>query len=74
MTYTHALERLRRQGAAHADDQAVMAGFCEGTLQLLVGAVSPKLVWEGATKKGLTASELLHLCDDPLAVADLMWI
>jgi hypothetical protein len=60
---------------ANCSDAAVMASFCEGVLQLVAGAVSPKLVWEGAQKRGMTALELSNLAArDPRAVAELMWL
>lgn len=62
-------------GMSHADDAAVMAHFCAHDLQILVGAASPQLVWEGAQKKGLTTSQLNAMClKRPNAVHDLMWI
>ena len=73
-TYQDALREARTIGAGHASDQAEMALFCAGPLQLLAGAVSPRLVWEGAQKRGLTAYELAAMCaQDTGAVADLQW-
>lgn len=52
-----------------------MAAYCETSLQLVVGAVSPRLVWEGAQKYGLTYRDLIEWCvDTPLKVVDLQWI
>ncbi|GAA3108413.1 hypothetical protein ACFQ0X_43830 [Streptomyces rectiviolaceus] len=74
-TFATALALYRTKGAAHAPNHALMAGLCQDTIQTLVGAVSPQLVWEGAMKNGLTAKELLHLCNtDFMAVDDLQWI
>jgi hypothetical protein len=74
MTYDDALAELDALGAARASDPAIMAGFCDSALQIAVGAVSPRLVWEGAQSRGMTALELAALCGtDPGAVADLMW-
>lgn len=73
--YAAALKVCRAKGAAHAPNDALMAGLCQDVIQTLAGAVSPQLVWEGAMKKGLTAKELLNLChDDFMAVDDLQWI
>ena len=73
--YAAALKVCRAKGAAHAPNDALMAGLCQDVIQTLVGAVSPQLVWEGAMKKGLTAKGLLNLChDDFMAVDDLQWI
>lgn len=74
MTYDQALTEARKVGAAHATDAGAMALFCDANLQILVGAVSPQLVWEGAQRKGLTFRELAHLAGtDPMAVSNLMW-
>jgi hypothetical protein len=72
--YDEALARYRRDGASKADDAALMAAFCEHDLQLLVGAVSPKLVWSGAQKHGLTALQLTKMTTGPMAVSDLQWL
>lgn len=49
-------------GPANATDAQNMAMFCDTTLQFLVGAFSPRLVWEGAQKAGLTTLQLLEIC------------
>ena len=70
-----ALSRYATVGAARADDVDLMASFCKHDLQLIVGAVSPKLVWEGACKKGLTAKDLMQLAgNDTPAISDLQWL
>ena|SRR5438128_998497 len=75
MTWEQALTEAKERGVSKCSNPALMAAFCEGSLQLAVGAVAPQLVWEGAQKKGLTAKELLHLCNtDVMAVSDLMWL
>lgn len=75
MTYAEALAECERVGASRCSDAAIMAGFCAASLQILVGAASPKLVWEGAQKSGMTALELSGLCvTDANAVHDLMWL
>jgi hypothetical protein len=62
-------------GAAHASDAALMAMLCDEVIQILCGAVSPRLVWEGARKRGLDSRGLIELANNnPSAVADLMWI
>jgi hypothetical protein len=74
MDYNDALARGRAAGAAHADDAALMAMFCDTALPHLVGAVSPKLVWEGAQKKRMSTLELSALANsDADATAALMW-
>lgn len=73
-TYKDALREARTVGAAHASDAAEMALFCAGPLQLLAGAVSPRLVWEGAQKRGLTTQDLAAMClREATAVAELQW-
>jgi hypothetical protein len=72
-TYADTLAAARRVGAAHANDAQLMALFCDANIQMLCGAVSPKLVWEGAQHKGLTTNELMSLTRDPFAIADLQW-
>jgi hypothetical protein len=39
-----------------------MAMFCESVMPRMVGAFSPRLVWEGEQKKGLTALQLHNIC------------
>ncbi|MFD5387915.1 hypothetical protein ACFWMG_23785 [Streptomyces sp. NPDC127074] len=75
MSYEQALAEAEQRGVSKGSAPALMAAFCDGPLQTLVGAVAPQLVWEGAQKKGLTSKELLHLCRaDAIAVSELMWL
>ncbi|MFC9431914.1 hypothetical protein [Streptomyces sp. NPDC056987] len=75
MSYDQALAEAEQHGVSKCSAPALMASFCEASLQLLVGAVAPQLVWEGAQKKQLTSKELLRLCHtDPIAVSELMWL
>ena len=72
--YEKTLAAGQRTGASRATDPRLMAMFCESTIQIICGAVSPKLVWEGARKKGLSANALLALsASAPMEVAELMW-
>lgn len=74
-TYEQALTEAQTAGAVHAGDAQLMAMFCHNNLQTLIGAVSPRLVWEGAQKRGLSMDDLARMCaDEPGAVADLMWL
>lgn len=74
MTYQEALDAGKKIGASRASDESVMAMFCESSLQIIVGAVSPRLVWEGAQKAGMTGLDLARLAStDPDAVHELMW-
>lgn len=73
-TYQEALREARTVGAGHASDPVEMALFCAGPLQLLAGAVAPRLVWEGAQTRGLTTDQLAAMClRDVGAVAELQW-
>ena len=73
--YREALRRGRRVGAGRCDDAAAMALFCEANIQLLLGAVGPQLIWEGAQKQGLTFLQLGKLCStDPAQVEALQWL
>lgn len=73
-SYDEALVVGHEIGARRADDAALMALFCAGPLQTLVGAVSPELVWQGAQNRGLTAAQLGALANrDVMAVSELQW-
>jgi len=74
-TYDDALARYGRLGASKADDAALMAAFCKYDLPILVGAVGPRLVWEGAQSKGMSTRDLAGLAHgDVMAVSDLQWL
>lgn len=74
VSYEEALAAGRAVGASKASDASTMALFCESAIQILCGAVSPKLIFEGAQKKGLTAVQLASLAGrDPNTAAELMW-
>jgi hypothetical protein len=73
--FAAALRRNEIEGAGKCDDPAAMAGFLDSCAQLLLGAVSPRLIWEGAQHVGLTALEMGHLTEvDPETARDLMWV
>lgn len=73
--YKAALAAAKKVGASRATDAGAMALFCDTTLQFMVGAASPELVWEGAQKKRMTALQLHNLAaKNPAAVHDLMWL
>lgn len=72
MNYENTLKAARRAGASRANDAQLMALYCADTLQLIAGAVSPALVFEGAQKSGLTTAQLAAL--KPRAVSELMWL
>jgi hypothetical protein len=73
MTYEQAL-KASRGNIANAEDAVFMAAFVAGTIQTLAGAVSPRMVWEGAQKRGMTTAQLAKMANsDPMAVSELMW-
>ena len=60
--YADALIAGCKVGAVNATNAQVMARFCEDVMQMMVGAFSPRLVWEGAQEAGLTALQLHDIC------------
>jgi hypothetical protein len=74
-TYEAALKRAKEKGVGQCDDAALMAHICKYNIPMLVGAVAPKLVWEGAQTKGLKTKELLEMARrDIMEVDDLQWL
>ena len=75
-TYETTLAEAKKVGAAHASNEGLIALFCDSpNLQQLCGAVSAKLVFDGAQTKGLSYREFAHLAsEDPQAVESLMWV
>jgi hypothetical protein len=73
--FLEAWQAANRVGVAQATDAQLMAAFCADNLQILVGAFSPQLVWEGAQKAGLTTRDLAKLCNDrnTRVIDDLQW-
>ena len=72
--YEATLHAARKVGASKANDAQQIALLCENVLQRTCGAVSPSLVFEGAMKKNLTATQFSKMmADDPQGVEDLMW-
>lgn len=67
--YAEALIHAHQAGFAHASEAEAMAGFCE-SLPLLVGAVSPRLIWEGAMAYRLEAQDLMKIAYD----RDYAWL
>jgi hypothetical protein len=73
--YREALAAADKTGVSRATDAQLMATFCASSIQIVCGAVSPELVWDGAQKSGLTTLELARLAStDPRAVEELMWL
>jgi hypothetical protein len=75
MTYQEALAEAKRVGVSRCSDPALMASFLDANAQILIGAVSPELMWDGAQKTGLTTKALVALIHkDPIEAAELMWV
>lgn len=73
--YAQAIKEASKIGVSKCTDAQLMAIFCDTSIQITCGAVSPQLVWEGAQKKDMTTLELARLAStDPGAVAELMWL
>lgn len=75
MTYEQALAAPTGPGGKgwkYADETSTLAAAAQA-LQYRHPGIAPKLVFEGAQKKGLTALQLLKLGDDWRALDDLMW-
>jgi hypothetical protein len=73
--FAAALQREASMGSGRCDDAAAMAGFLDSCAQILLGAVSARLLWEGAQHVGLTNLEMAYLIHNSPAVAtDLMWV
>lgn len=74
-TYQQALADARRVGAARADDAGQIALLCETAVQSVCGAVAPRLVYEGAMKRGLSGKDFGRLLgNDPQEIERLQWV
>lgn len=74
MTYDEALAEARKTGVGKCSDAAAMAAFCEAPLPILAGAVSPRLVWEGAMARGMKLTDLARRAGDGSTfISDLQW-
>lgn len=75
MTYQEALAEARKVGVRRCSDPARMAQFLDANALILIGAVSPELMWDGAQKTGLTTKALVALIHkDAIEAAELMWV
>lgn len=72
--YEEALERGRKVGVSRAPAAEAIAMFCESTLQILVGAVSPEMVWTGAIARRMSFLDFGRLCRRPMEVEVLQWL
>jgi hypothetical protein len=69
LTYEQSLNEAQQVGAGKCNGLALLALTCEALSH--VHAVNPRLVFEGARKKGLDAKRVRRL--DPVALGDLMF-
>lgn len=70
MTYQEALQKLTKVGASKAEGDALLAMTCKALA--LAHAINPALAYEGAKKRGLTATQVRKL--DPVSLGDLMFV
>jgi hypothetical protein len=70
MTYHEALQRVSKVGTSNTDGDALLAITCEVLAH--VHAINPALTYEGAKKRGLTATQVQEL--DPVSLGDLMFV
>jgi len=73
--YKQALAAGNKKGVSMASAPELMAMILDSTLQILCGAVSPELVWDGAQARDMTTPEVLALANarDMVAIDDLMF-
>ena len=73
MTYEQALKTATKIGASKADGEVLLAMLCQSLA--CVHAINPALVYQGAVKQGIDSKALAKLAkDDPVAMADLMFV
>ena len=73
-TYEDALAAGRKTGARRCTDSENMAMLLDTSGQIILGAVSPKLIWDGALARGLMTLQLASLMTEhPDQARDLMW-
>lgn len=70
MTYQHALNQARKQGAAQAKDDALLAQTVS-VVCLPHPGLTPEMVYNGARKQGLDSRALMSMGGSELD--DLMW-
>ena len=73
MTYKQALREAKKIGESKAEGQILLAMLCQSLA--CVHAINPALVYQGAVKQGIDSKVLAKLAnDDPVAMADLMFV
>jgi hypothetical protein len=76
VTWEQALAEAEKRGIKRCSDAAKTAVLCDASIQFAVGSgVSPRMVWEGAMRNGMTFKAFSRLAvDNPIACAELMWV
>jgi hypothetical protein len=69
MTYAEALKEANKVGTSKAEGLLLLALTVKALA--LAHAISPRLVFEGAVRKGLSANEVRKL--DPVSLGNLMF-
>lgn len=73
MTFDQAMKRAGKTGVKKAGAEEFLALICETLASL--HAISPALVFEGAKKRKLSASQVAKMAlDDPVGLGDLMFV
>jgi hypothetical protein len=73
--YRQCLKSGRKRGAANAERDELLAMVLESTAQLMLGAVSPELIFKGCLAEGIFAREVTDLmCTAPERVEALQWV
>ena len=73
MSYDDALKHGAKVGASKAEGDTMLALLCRSLAA--VHAINPRLVYEGAKKRGLTYKDVSKLgANDPVALGDLMFV
>lgn len=70
MTYAEALKAANKVGASKAEGLPLLALTIKALA--VAHAISPRLVYEGAVRKGLSAAEVRTL--DPVSLGNLMFV
>jgi hypothetical protein len=73
MTYEQALQSAIKN-SGRMNDEETLALMLDCSIQVTCGAVSPKLIYEGARRKGLTAKDIhVMVKRNPAEVEALQW-
>ena len=69
-TYQETLRSANRKPVSQQTEAELMAGWCDSVLQIAYGAYSPRLVWEGAQKRGMTTLQLNQAAERDRSILD----